>query len=77
MCEALDQSVLYPSHHTPRHTNFWFIEGLMEIVCPVQANRTRPASIQSVVPSRLTVVIEVLEDFVDISAVTGLVDDIF
>lgn len=46
------------------------------MVCPVQANRARPASIQSVVPSRLTVVIEVQEALVDISAVTGLVEEI-
>ena len=47
------------------------------MVWPVQANRAFPASIQSVVPSRLTVVIDVLDAFVDIRAVTGLVDDIF
>lgn len=48
----------------------------MDIVWPVQASRARPASIQSVVPSRLTVVIEVKEALVDISAVTGLVEEI-
>ena len=54
-----------------------FIDGLIEMVCPVQASNALPASIQSVVPSRLTVVMEVLDAFVDISAVRGVVDDIF
>lgn len=47
------------------------------MVCPVQANSARPASIQSVVPSRCIVVMDVLCAFVDINIVTGLVDDIF
>ena len=50
------------------------MEGLIEIVCPVQANSARPTSIQSVVPSMCTVVIEVLDAFVDIIAVKGVVD---
>ena len=46
------------------------------MVCPVQANSALPASIQSVVPSSVTVLMEVLDAFVEISAVTGLVADI-
>jgi len=46
------------------------------MVCPVQANKARPASIQSVLPSKLTVAIDVLEAFVDMIAVTGLVEEI-
>lgn len=57
-------------------TIFWFMVGLMEMVWPVQASRARPGSIQSVVPSKLTVVIEVQEALVDTSAVTGLVEEI-
>jgi len=43
------------------------------MACPVQANKARPANIQSTLPSKLTVVIDVLEGFVDMSAVIGLV----
>lgn len=46
------------------------------MACPVQANKARPANIQSILPSRLTVVIDVLEAFMDMSAVTGLVEEI-
>ena len=51
--------------------------GVMESVCPVHARRAFPVIIQSCVPSRLTVVIEVWDALVDMSAVIGLVDDIF
>ena len=47
------------------------------MVWPVQANKAFLASIQSVVPSRLMVVIDVLDAFVDMRVVTGLVDEIF
>ena len=59
-----------------QHTIIRFIEGVTDSVCPVNANRDLPASIQSVVPSKFTVVIDVLAALVDMSAVTGLVDDI-
>ena len=58
-------------------TMFRFIIGVIERVCPVQARRAFPVIIQSKVPSRLTVVIEVWDALVDISAVIGVVDDIF
>lgn len=45
-------------------------------VCPVHANSDLPTSIQSTVPSKFMVVIEVLAALVDISAVTGVVEEI-
>ena len=54
-----------------------FIIGVIERVCPVHARRAFPVIIQSKVPSRLTVVIEVWDALVDTSAVIGVVDDIF
>ncbi len=48
----------------------------MERVCPVHARRVFPVIIQSRVPSKLTVVIEVWDALVDMSAVIGVVDDI-
>ena len=51
------------------------IEGVIWRVCPVQANSELPTSIQSTVPSRLIVVIDVLIALVDIRAVMGLVED--
>jgi len=58
------------------HTIVRFIEGVTESVCPVNAKRDLPTSIQSVVPSKFTVVMDVLTALVEISAVTGLVEDI-
>lgn len=48
----------------------------MESVCPVHASSACPPTIQSMDPSRCTTVIDVAEDLVEISAVTGVVDDI-
>ena len=59
-----------------KHTIDRFRDGVIDSVCPVKASKDFPHSIQSVVPSRFTVVIDVLAALVDISAVTGLVDDI-
>lgn len=53
-----------------------FDVGVIESVCPVHARRAFPVTIQSRVPSRLTVVIEVWDALVDISAVMGVVDEI-
>ena len=57
-------------------TIFRFTEGAIESVCPVHARRAFPVIIQSRVPSKLTVVIEVWDAFVIMSAVMGVVDDI-
>ncbi len=58
------------------HTIVRFIEGDTERVCPAKARRDLPTSIQSVLPSRLIVVMDVLAALVEMSAVTGLVEDI-
>ena len=52
------------------------IEGVIYRVCPVHANNDLPMSIQSTVPSIFMVVIDVLAAFVDMSAMTGLVEEI-
>lgn len=55
-----------------------FIVGETDSVCPVQANKAfRCATIQSTVPLRCRTVKEVSGDFVEISAVIGLVEEIF
>lgn len=75
-CARLLTDQLPVPHSIDLLTSDRSIEGLIEIVWPVQASSPLPASIQSVVPSRLIVVMEVLEAFVAMSAVTGDVDDI-
>ena len=57
-------------------TRFRFTEGVIESVCPVHARRAFPVIIQSNVPSRLTVVIDVWDALVVMSAVIGVVDEI-
>ena len=57
-------------------TIFRLTEGVIESVCPVHARRAFPVIIQSRVPSKLTVVIEVWDAFVVMSAVMGVVEDI-
>ena len=74
MSKALNRSAFHLPNDTPERTIFRSMEGLIEMVCPVQASSARPASIQSVVPSRFTVVIDVLDALVDINAEMGVVD---
>lgn len=58
------------------HTIVRFIEGVTESVWPVKASKDLPTSIQSVVPSRLTVVMDVLVALLEIRAVMGLMEEI-
>lgn len=58
--------------------NFALYCGFNDSVCPVHAsNACRWDMIQSCLPSRCTVTMEDMGDFVDMRAVTGLVDEIF
>ena len=59
------------------HTIFLLIVGRTERVCPVHARSDRPANIQSVEPSRCTTAREEIAGLGDMSAMTGLVEEIF
>lgn len=59
-----------------QHTILQFMEGVIDSVCPVHASSACPATIQSTEPSRRTTVTDVAEDLVEMSAVTGVIDDI-
>ena len=75
MRKALEQlAIVIPN--TIELTICLLMEGVIYRVCPVHANSDLPTSIQSTVPSKFMVVIEVLAALVDISAVTGVVEEI-
>ena len=56
------------------YTIFLLSVGRTESVCPVHARSALPASIQSSEPSRCTIAKDVARDFVDMSALNGVVE---
>ena len=80
MSETLNRSIYILLASTiigAPHTSLRFKCGFTTRFSPVHARRLLPVSIQSLVPSRWTTASELDDGLVEISAVTGVVDETF